>query len=61
METITKDKVIKLMEALKEKGFTDAQLAVELERTTQTIWAWRSKGKYNMPCRAEFDFLNGLL
>ena len=64
MQKILKSEVIELMKQLREKNYTNEQLAVMLKRTTQTIYAWGSKTKAmetRVPCLAEFEALKRLL
>ena len=61
MERIKKEDVIKLMADLKAKGYTSEELAVMLQRTTQSIWAWRSKATKRIPCKSDWEVLNHLL
>ena len=64
MEKVTKKEVIALMAKLRAKGYKREQLAVALDRSVQTIWAWSSDNELQadrMPCKTEYDFLNNLL
>ena len=61
MKRIEKAEVIALMKALKEKGYSSEELAVMLQKTTQSIWAWRSNTTKRVPCKSDWDVLNHLL
>ena len=62
MQKVKKEDVIILMAQLRQKGYSQEELAVKLGRTQQTIWAWGSKVKPDrVPCISEFEALQGLL
>ena len=57
-----KQDVIILMEQLRQKGLSQAEIAVALGKNTQTIWSWGSKTQPNrMPDKANFEKLQELL
>lgn len=60
----TKQEVIALIKALKDKGYSHEQLAVMLERTQQTIWRWSSNSLQqinSIPSKSDWEVLKHLL
>ena len=62
MVRILKSEVIKLMADLKERGFTNEELAVMLNRSSQTVWCWSAETQPNrIPCKSDYEVLKRLL
>lgn len=61
MQKITKEEIVELLKQLKEKGYGHAELAVLINRTTNTIWAWSSNATKRVPCKSDFEILKRLL
>ena len=62
MEKIKKEDVIKLMTELKAKGYSNPELAVMLNRSTQTIWCWSSEAMpKRVPAKSDYEVLKRLL
>ena len=62
MKKIEKSEIVKLLADLKEKGYTQPELAVMLNRSTQTIWCWSSGAMPNrIPAKSDYNVLKRLL
>ena len=60
MKRIDKSEVLKLMADLKEK-YTNEEIAVMLERSSQTVWTWSSPTNTRIPCRSDYEVMKRLL
>jgi len=61
VKKIDKAEVVSLMAKLKEK-YRNEELAVMLERSTQTIYCWGSEKMVNrIPSRSDYNVLKHLL
>ena len=61
MIKIGKQDVINLIAELKLHGLSYEELAVALNKTHQTIWAWSSLSTKRVPCKSDFLVLKRLL
>ena len=62
MKHIEKAEVIKLMGDLKAKGYSNPELAVMLNRSSQTIWCWSSGiMPKRIPAKSDYEVLKRLL
>ena len=62
LEKIKKEDVIKLMGDLKAKGYTQAELAVMLDKSPQSIWCYSSITQpKRIPTKMDFLALKQLL
>ena len=62
MKRIEKAEVIKLMGDLKAKGYTQAELAVMLDKSPQSIWCYSSPTQpKRIPTKMDFLALKELL
>jgi hypothetical protein len=60
MAKVLKGEAMKVIADLKERGYSHEKLAVLLERTQQTIWAWSSPATNRTPCRSDYEALKRL-
>ena len=64
MERVTKKEAVHLIARLKDDGWTNEELAVELGKTGQTIWAWGSEAEIvagRIPDKSDYEALYRLL
>lgn len=60
MKKVIKEDVVKVMAELKEKGYSQEEIAVMLGRTQQTIWAYGSGATDRVPCKSDYEVLKRL-
>lgn len=54
---IPKSEVVAVMKQLREKGYKLEELAVALERSNQTLWAWSSEATNRIPSKSDYEVL----
>ena len=59
MQKILKSEVVKLMSALKAK-FSNEELAVMIDRSSQTLWSWGQEKNKRVPCKSDYEVLRRL-
>ena len=60
MKRIKKEEVIRLMTTLKAK-FSNEELAVMLDKSSQTLWSWGQEKNKRVPCKSDWEVLKHLL
>jgi hypothetical protein len=63
MKKVVKEEAVRLLAELRNKGYSNEELAVMLGRTAQTIWAWGSvsaQGKERVPPKSDYEVLKRL-
>ena len=57
MKKIPKNEVVAVMKQLREKGYRLEELAVAINRSSQSLWAWSSMATERVPSKSDYDVL----
>ena len=57
---IPKSEVVAVMRQLREKGWSNEELAIKLGKTSQTIWRFQSLTSKGIPCLSDYRELKAL-
>ena len=57
MKKIVKEEIVRVILELKKMGYSEEELAVALNKTQQTIWAWGSFATKRVPCKSDYEVL----
>jgi transcriptional regulator with XRE-family HTH domain len=61
LNKVSKQDIIDLMVLLKARGYTQAELAVKLNRNPMTIWRWGAKSQVKcIPHKSDYEALQKL-